>query len=175
MKYCKACVMPDTRPGIYFDENQVCSACNNYNKKKHTNWAVRWEELNKMCDRYRNQGKFGYDCIIAVSGGKDSHYQTYIMKEKMGMNPLLVTVEDNMSMTEAGINNLKNISEVFGCNLISLKPDIHAQKKIMRSTFEEMGKPTWIIDRLIYTFPLHMAVQWEIPFVIYGENISIHK
>lgn len=87
-------------------------------------------------------GKNGYDCMIAVSGGKDSHFQTHVMKEQMGMNPLLVTVEDNFPMTAAGAHNLKNISEEFGCDIVSMKPNIKAQKAIMRKTFEKHGKPT---------------------------------
>jgi len=94
------------------------------------------------------------------------------MKEKMGMHPLLVSVEDNFPMTKAGKHNLYNISEEFGCDIISMKPNIKAQKRIMRKTFEKHGKPTWYIDRLIYTYPLHMAVKFEIPLVVYGENVS---
>lgn len=90
----------------------------------------------------------------------------------MGMNPILFSVEDNFTMTEAGKHNVKNISEEFGCNIISLKPDIHAQKKLMRWTFEEYGKPTWFIDRLIYTFPLHMAQKFNTPLLVYGEDVS---
>lgn len=114
----------------------------------------------------------GYDCAIAVSGGKDSHYQVYLMKEVMKMNPVLFSVEDNFEMTEAGKHNIRNIAEEFGCNIISLKPDIKAQKKIMRYTFETYGKPTWFIDRLIYTYPLMMALKFNTPLLVYGENIS---
>jgi N-acetyl sugar amidotransferase len=110
--------------------------------------------------------------MIAVSGGKDSHFQTHYMKEIMGMNPLLVTVEDNFSMTEAGKYNLKNLSEEFGCNIISMKPNIKVQKNIMRKTFKKYGKPTYIIDRYIYTYPLHMAVKFNTPLLIYGENVN---
>ena len=117
-------------------------------------------------------GKNGYDCMIAVSGGKDSHFQTHVMKEQMGMNPLLVTVEDNFPMTQAGIHNLKNISEEFGCNIVSMKPNIKAQKAIMRKTFEKYGKPTYFIDRYIYTYPLHMAAKFNTPLLVYGENIN---
>jgi N-acetyl sugar amidotransferase len=124
----------------------------------------------KLYNKYRKSS--GYDCIIAVSGGKDSHFQTYIMKEKLGLNPLLVTIEDNFTMTEAGKHNIKNISEVFGCDIVSLKPNIKAQKYIMRKTFEMYAKPTYIIDRYIYTYPLHIAVKFNIPLVVYGENIS---
>lgn len=172
MKYCKKCVMPDTRPGITFNSEGLCSACQSYERRAHIDWDKRFEELKKLCDKYRGMNGNGYDCAIAVSGGKDSHFQVYLMKEVMGMNPILFSVEDNFPMTQAGVHNLKNISEAFGCNILSLKPDIAAQKKIGRYTFEKYGKPTWFIDRLIYTFPIHMALKFNTPLLVYGENVS---
>ena len=149
MNYCKKCVMPSTRPGITFNKEGVCSACQAYDRV-NTSYEARYEEFEKLCDKYRGMnGENGYDCMIAVSGGKDSHFQTHVMKEKMGMKPLLVTVEDNFPLTNAGAHNLRNISEAFSCDLISMKPNIQAQKKIMRNTFEEYGKPTYFIDRYI--------------------------
>lgn len=172
MKYCKRCVMPDTRPGIVFDEEGVCSACRSYESRASVDWAERKIEFESLCDKYRGMNGDGYDCAIAVSGGKDSHYQVDLMKNKMGMNPILFSVEDNFPMTDAGVHNLKNISEAFGCPIISLKPDIRTQKKLMRYTFEKYGKPTWFIDRLIYTYPLHMALKFNTPLLVYGENVS---
>jgi len=172
MKFCNRCVMPDTRPGISFNEKGVCSACQAYENRTRIDWEKRYEELKVLCDRHRNTGPFGYDCMIAVSGGKDSHFQTHVMKERMGMTPLLVSVEDNFPMTEAGKNNIRNISEAFGCEIIAIKPNIRAQKRLMRTMFEKYGKPTWYIDRLIYTYPLHMAAKFKIPLLVYGENIS---
>lgn len=173
MKYCKKCVMPDSRPGISFDAEGNCSACRTYELKKSIDWDSRYEELKAICDKYRGMnGHGGYDCAIAVSGGKDSHYQVHIIKEKMGMNPILFSVEDNFKMTEAGKSNLRNISEAFGCNIISIKPDIKTQKILMRKTFEQFGKPTWFIDRLIYTYPLIMSLKFNTPLLIYGENVS---
>lgn len=172
MKYCKKCVMPNTRPGIYFDEEGVCQACRAEEQKDVTDWATRRKELEAICDKYRRKNDGEYDCIIAVSGGKDSHFQVHFFKEVMNMNPLLVSVEDNFTMTEAGRHNIQNISERFGCHIITLKPNIKAQKTIMRKTFEDSGKPTWYVDRLIYTYPLHVANKFKIPLIIYGENIS---
>lgn len=171
MKYCKRCVMPDTRPGIVF-EGGVCSACLAYENRKNINWDARWKEFEQLCDKYRRNSPAEYDCAIAVSGGKDSHYQVHLMKNVMHMNPILFSVEDNFTMTEAGKHNLRNISEEFGCNIISIKPDIRAQKKLMRYMFEKYGKPTWFIDRLIYTYPLKMAIQFDTPLLVYGENVS---
>lgn len=173
MKYCTKCVMPSTRPGITFDEDGVCSACRNYEHRNLVDWNARWEEFKAICDKYRGMnGPSGYDCMVALSGGKDSHFQVYLMKEVMGMNPLLVSVEDNFPMTTAGKHNLKNISEAFGCDLISMKPNIKAQKKVMKYTFEKYGKPTYFIDRYIYIYPLYMAVKFNTPLLVYGENVS---
>ncbi len=173
MRYCKKCTMPDTRPGIQFDETGVCTACRHFEARKNIDWAQRRKELEVLCDKYRGMnGPGGYDCAVACSGGKDSHYQVHVLKEEMGMNPILFTVEDNFPMTEAGKHNLRNISETFGCTVISCKPNIRAQKILMRRFFEKYGRPTWFLDRLIYTFPLHMALKFNTPMLCYGENVS---
>lgn len=172
MRYCKKCVMPDTRPGISFNNEGVCSACQQIEQRNHIDWDARWGEFEAICEKYRGMNSGGYDCAVAVSGGKDSHYQVHLMKNVMHMNPILFSVEDNFPMTEAGRHNLKNISEEFGCNIISIKPNIRAQKKLMRYMFEKYGKPTWYIDRLIYTYPLIMASKFNTPLLVYGENVS---
>ena len=164
--------MPDTRPGIKFNQDGICSACQTYEKRISIDWDERWKELEAICDKYRGMNGAGPDCAIAVSGGKDSHFQVNLMKNTMKMNPILFSVEDNFPMTDAGIHNLKNISEEFGCSIISMKPNISAQKKIMRYMFEKYGKPTWYVDRLIYTYPLIMAQKFNTPLLVYGENVS---
>lgn len=94
MIYCDHCVMPNTRPGINFTKDKegknICSACINHKNKENIDYKARFKELEVLCDKYRRMnGKFEYDCAIAVSGGKDSHFQVHIMKEKLGMNPIL--------------------------------------------------------------------------------------
>lgn len=172
MKFCTKCIMPDTRPGITFNREGVCIACQNNERKKAVNWDQRFEELKKLCDKYRRKKEGQYDCIIAVSGGKDSHYQVYVMKELMNMNPLLITIEDPFTSTEAGKHNIDNISEAFGCNLISFKPNRRAAKIISRYMFENYGRPLWYVDRLLYTVPLYYASSLNIPLLVYGENVS---
>ena len=165
--------MPDTRPGITFDSEGICSACRHYESRAKVDWAAREKEFAALCDKYRGcNGPAGYDCAVAVSGGKDSHYQVHMLKNVYHMNPILFSVEDNFPMTEAGKHNLRNISEEFGCTIISCKPDIRVQKILMRKFFEKYGKPTWYVDRLIYTFPLHMALKFNTPMLCYGENVS---
>ena len=111
--------MPDTRPGIKLDEKNICTGCLNFEKQKSTDWDKRFDEFKKLCDKYRGCNGNGYDCAIAVSGGKDSHFQTYYLKEVMKMNPVLFTVA-NIDWTETGRDNLNNLSETFGCDIIML-------------------------------------------------------
>lgn len=99
--------MPDTRPGITFDEEGVCCACRHYESRKNIDWLARRKEFELLGDKYRGMnGPGGYDCAVAVSGGKDSHYQVHVLKEEMGMNPILFSVEDNFPMAEAGKHNI---------------------------------------------------------------------
>ena len=163
--------MPDTRPGLKFDDNGICYACLHYDEQKKTDWKSRWNELEKLCDKYRGSNDNNYDCAIAVSGGKDSHFQTYIMKEKLGMNPVLLTV-GNMDWTETGRKNLENISDAFGCDIIEFHPNRHANRILSRRTFEEIGQPSWYVDSLIYTFPYRMAMQLGIKLLVYGEDVD---
>ncbi len=172
MKFCTKCIMPDTRPGITFNKEGVCIACQNNERKKNVDWDSRMEELKALCDKFRRKTPGEYDCIIAVSGGKDSHYQVHVMKDLMNMNPLLITVEDFFTMTEAGKHNVRNISEAFGCNMIAFKPNRRAAKVISRYMFENYGRPLWYVDRLLYTVPLYYAAALNIPLLVYGENVS---
>ena len=94
------------------------------------------------------------------------------MKELMGMNPLLITVEDFFTMTEAGKHNIQNISEAFGCNIVSFKPNRRAAKVISKYMFKKYGRPLWYVDRLLYTVPLYYAAALNIPLLVYGENVS---
>ncbi|EFR46553.1 hypothetical protein HCCG_01100 [Helicobacter cinaedi CCUG 18818 = ATCC BAA-847] len=172
MKYCKKCVMPDTRPGITFDSDGVCMPCKNHERKQKVDYEARFEEFKKLCDKYRGCNGDSWDCAIAVSGGKDSYMLVHVMREKMGMNPLLLFVDDNLSVTEAGKHNLLNLSEEFGCHLIRFNLDRRLNKLITRKTFEKYGKPMWLVEQLIGTYPVHMALRFNISLLVYAENMS---
>ncbi len=171
MRYCKKCVMPDTRPGIVFDEKGVCHPCKVTEERKKIDWDARLNELRKLCDKYRGINGDYYDCIIAVSAGKDSHFQVYVMKELMGMNPLLVNVY-NFSWTQTGLHNFNNISEAFGCDIISLHLNRKIARKMLWKALVKMGSPTWYWDRAVYAFPLRVGINFNVPLIVYGENIS---
>lgn len=170
MKYCKKCLMPDTRPGIVFQE-EVCSPCINYEKQKTTDWNQRKQDFEKLCSKYRGSNGDKYDCAIAVSGGKDSHFQVYYVKEVMKMNPILLCI-GNLDWTETGRKNLENISDTFSCDMIMFNPNRNVARKMAKKAFMEIGSPTWYIDALIYAFPYKITMQLGLKLLFYGEDVN---
>lgn len=164
--------MPETRPGSIFDEEGVCQACRNYEKRKTINWEQRWEELKKLCDKHRTEDGY-YDCVIPVSGGKDSHFLTHTLVEEMkemNMHPLLVTVTDSFTHTKAGVYNLRNLIETFKLNHYQYTINHDLFRRATRIAFEETGEALKFVEYAIYTIPTLFAQKFDIPFVIFGEN-----
>ena len=164
--------MPDTRPGIVIDEEGVCSACRHTEHKKSVDWDYRKMLFAKLCDKYRRKSENEYDCLIAVSSGKDSYYQVDLLKNKFDMNPLLVSV-DNLDWTETGKHNRDNLLDAFNVDCVTHRSSKALNRKMSRIGFEHDGFVAWLFDRLIYTYPLHMAVKFNIPFILYGENVNV--
>lgn len=171
MKYCKRCVIPDTRPYIIFNEDGVCQACVNTDKKKTIDYDARFNELKELCHKYRRDDGY-YDCIIAVSGGKDSHFITYTVKEELGMNPLLVGVNDPFTHSEVGLHNLNNLGEAFGCDFLVFNISRKTFRRVTKIGFEELGEPLRFIEAAIYTIPFKVSVAYNIPLIFFGENAA---
>ena len=161
--------MPDTRPHTIFNDDGVCQACVNYEVRKTVDWNARFETLESLCEGYRRTDGY-YDCIIAVSGGKDSHFITYIMKERLGMNPLLICVADPFTKTDAGAHNLRNLGEAFGCDVTVFNLSIDLFRRVTQIGFEELGEPLRFVEAAIYTVPFKFAVDLNIPLIVFGEN-----
>jgi len=171
MKRCNKCLMPDTKPGLVLNEQGICQACVHYEMRKSADWNTRFKKLEELTQRYKRNDGY-YDSIVTVSGGKDSHFQVYIFKEVLKMNPLLIAVGDPFTKTKAGLHNIKNIGETFNCDLLTLQLSPDLVRRMVRIAFEEFGSPTWPIDQAIYAYPLKMAIKLNIPLVVYGENVS---
>ncbi|MFC1954518.1 N-acetyl sugar amidotransferase [Chloroflexota bacterium] len=171
MKHCKICLMPDTRPGSIFDNEGVCQACRNYETLERVDWQERKEELKRLCDKYRRDDDY-YDCVIPVSGGKDSHFQVYMMKEEMKMHPLLICVADPFTHTAVGIHNLNNLGETFNCDFMVFNGSLDLFRRVTAIGFEELGEPLRYIETEIYTVPYKYAVAFNIPLIVFGENAA---
>ena len=170
IKYCNKCLFPETKPDLAFNEVGVCSACTAAeNKNKGINWKAREEEFYKIIDHFRlPKGQIGYDCLIPVSGGKDSTYQAFFMKEVCGLNPLCVCFETT-NLTELGQRNIDNISKM-GIDLIYFKKNYDVYKKMVVESFKRVGDEMWPNHIGIFTVPVIFAVKFNIPLIIWGEN-----
>ena len=167
MEYCKRCLMPITKPDLSFDEEGVCSACRNHEFKKDIDWNSRENELQKILERYKNKSEENWDCIIPVSGGKDSTYQVIKMLE-YGMNPLCVTAT-TCDLSEIGRKNIENIKNL-GVDYIEFTTNRQVRKKLNKIGLEQVGDISWPEHASIFTIPIRVAVNMKIPLIIWGEN-----
>lgn len=167
IRLCTRCIMPDTKPDLSFDENGVCNACKNYENRKEINWENRKSELHKIFDRYRSKDKSSWDCIVPVSGGKDSTFQV-IKVMQLGMNPLCVTAS-TCQLSEVGRRNIENLKKL-GVDLLEFSPNPHVRAKLNRVGLTQVGDVSWPEHVGIFTIPVRVAVQYKIPLIIWGEN-----
>ena len=159
--------MPDTRPGSVFVDG-VCGACRNYKTRDGVNWKARERELDELLDQFR--GSSGqYDCVLPVSGGKDS-YRIVEEITKRGMRPLLVTVTDSFSHTTAGEDNLRNLITRYGLNHWQYTINHDLFVRATRWAFEQTGEALKFVEYAIYTVPFMVAQALDIGLVVFGEN-----
>lgn len=162
MNRCRLCVIPDTRPDTPFDGG-VCSACRSYAKRPTIDWAAREVEFHELMANYRSHQ---YDCIVASSGGKDSHWQVLKMLE-LGYKPLVVTASTCM-LTPIGRANIDNLARF--APTIEVTPNRTVRAKLNRLGLELVGDISWPEHATIFNTPWMIAAAMGIRTVIYGEN-----
>lgn len=167
IRYCRRCVMPETKPDLFIDEEGICNACRNYERRREVDWQKRRDELLQILDRYRSRNGSNYDCIVPVSGGKDSHFQVIRMLE-LGMNPLCVTATTD-HLTPIGRRNIENLKRL-GVDYIEVTVNPVVRRRINRLALEQVGDISWPEHVLIFTIPVRIAVQMNVPLIIWGEN-----
>lgn len=174
MKYCKKCLQPDTRPGIVFDEEQVCFACRYEESKQNIDWVKREQELIEIAEnakKEREKRKISYDCVIGVSGGKDSTFQAVYAKEKLGLHPLLVNCAPD-EITDVGRKNIENLNSL-GFDIISIHTDPNIAKRLARKTFFEKGNIVAASEYCLWASAYIIADKFNIPLIIQGENAAL--
>ena len=165
--WCKSCISMSTRPRITFDQRGFCSACQWMEQKQKIDWSKRQEKLEKLLGKHRAGGRT-YDCIIAVSGGKDGSYASYKLKHEHNMNPLTVTFRPILE-TEIGKKNLESFIN-SGYDHIHITPDQEAMRVLNKIGFTDLGFPYygWLMG--IHTAVLKLAMQMNIPLIFYSED-----
>lgn len=168
MKWCSSCVLPDTRPNLEIGIDGICNACKSHALKSTIDWAGRRKELASVVEFAKSRARQnGYDCLIPVSGGKDSTWQTVQCLE-MGMKPLAVTWK-SAGRTEIGRRNLENLV-ALGVDHIDWQINPNVEAKFMLEAFRRFGATGVPMHMALFNIPLTLAVRLDIPLVIWGEN-----
>jgi N-acetyl sugar amidotransferase len=165
--YCARCVMPETKPDLFIDAEGVCNACRSYEARAHVAWEDRRSELADILERYRSRDGSQYDCIVPVSGGKDSTYQVLRLLE-LGANPLCVTATTD-SLSDIGRRNIENLKK-RGVDYIEVTTNPVVRRRVNRLALTQVGDISWPEHVTIFTIPVRLAVQIGVPLIIWGEN-----
>jgi N-acetyl sugar amidotransferase len=167
IRFCSRCLYPETKPDLWFDERGVCSACLGFEGRKEVDWEERRKEFIQVTARYRAKDGANYDCIVPVSGGKDSTYQI-VRCLQVGLNPLAVTAMTD-SLSHIGRRNLDNIAKL-GVDHVQVTLNPVVRRRLNHLALTEIGDISWPEHVAIFTVPVRMAVKLGVALIIWGEN-----
>jgi hypothetical protein len=163
--YCTRCLLPSTKPDLLLDIEGVCSAHTSYDTRPQIDWQARGREFDEIVAKYSGQGE--WDCIVPVSGGKDSTWQVLKLLE-LGLRPLCVN-STTCDESEIGRRNLRNIREL-GVDSVAYSPNPVVRKKLNKLGLGLIGDIAWPEHVGIFTIPVRAAVQFNVPLIVWGEN-----
>ena len=168
MRYCSRCILPDTRPGIFLDDAGVCSACRGHDDKRdRIDWPARAAAFDRIvADAKASAG--AYDCIVPVSGGKDSWFQVITCKAH-GLRVLGVTWR-TPGRTEVGRRNLDRMVARLGIDHVDWTIDPEVERRFMVAAYERKGATAIPMHMALFAIPIRLAVQFRVPLVVWGEN-----
>ncbi len=159
---CKKCLTFDTSSNIFIKD--ICSACLYYEKRKNINWKLRKKKFYSI---FKRNKKVDYDCVIPVSGGKDSTYQVIKLLET-GSKPLAVCVNTG-HMSEIGKKNLENLKN-FGVEIFSIEFSKELSNKLSKIGLIETGDIEWIENMAINCGVTNITKKLKIKKILWGEN-----
>ena len=169
MKYCRNCIIPDTRPNVRFDATGLCSACASQGQKSDVDWAGREEAFRAVVEQAKARHA-PYDCVIPVSGGKDSTWQVVTSLE-YGLHPLAVTWKPP-ARTAIGQKNLDNLIGL-GVDHLDFRINPEVERKFVYQALKRYGDPGIPMHMAIFNIPLTVAARFHVPLIVWGENSAI--
>lgn len=170
LKRCSRCLLLETHETIVFDENGVCNVCRQIEyKEKKIDWKKRKKDFTGLINQYKN--KYPYDCIVPFSGGKDSTWTLYYLVKKCGLKPLVVQFDHGFMRPNVLANNVRTLKKL-GVDFISFRPNWQIVKKLMLESLKRKGDFCWHCHAGIFSYPMQIAVKFNVPLVIWGEPSS---
>ena len=175
MNYCVRCLYPANHPlGLTFDVHGVCSGCRVHEEKDALDWAERLERLRKLVEPFRCRTRTIHDCIVPVSGARDSYFIVHVVKNILGLNPLLVTYNKHYN-TDLGIRNLAYLQTLFGCDILKLTVSPDRVKRVTRESLRRLGSLYWHCLAGQTVWPVQTAVRFKIPLIIWGAHQGVDQ
>lgn len=170
MKYCKQCLQPDTRPNARFTPEGICSACDYFGRLQHVDWQERYEILQDLLARFPRRPGQHFDCIIGVSGGKDSTRQAIWVRDKLELRPLLVCLSyPPQQVTQRGVDNISNLIEL-GFDVVLSAPAPGTWQTLMRESFARFTNWARSTELALFSSVPQLAIRYGIPLILWGEN-----
>lgn len=170
LKHCKACNLPETYETIEFDADGVCNICRQKEfKDTAIDWSGRKEQLDMLVEQYR--GKYAYDCIVPFSGGKDSTFTLHYLMKEYGLKPLVVQFNHGF-MRQGLLKNNERTFRKLGVDVLSFTPNWQLVKRLMLESLVRKGDFCWHCHTGIYSYPMHVAIQQQVPLIFWGEPSS---
>jgi N-acetyl sugar amidotransferase len=169
LRYCARCCLPETMEGITFDDLGICVPCRSSEEKMHINWEERRLALNDLIDAHRSDNYF--DCMLPMSGGKDSTFQAYLLTKVLDVTPLAVTHGQNWYSLE-GRYNLENCLQKFDMDHIIFNMNHKVINKMARKSLAAIGDVCWHCHIGAGTFPVQSAIAWNVNLMFWGESIA---
>lgn len=171
-KICTRCLMDDTVKGISFDEKGECTFCKIHDEleNKYPLNETTPHRLQLLVDKIKNDGKGKrYDCIVGVSGGRDSTY-TLHNAVKLGLRPLAVHF-DNGWNSEIAVQNIKSATEILGVDLHTHVADWEEFKDLQRSfLFASVPDAEVPTDWVIFSVLFAEAAQYNVKYIVHGHS-----
>ena len=172
---CKRCLYTTNHPlGLVLDAEGICSGCRVHEEKDSLDWAERWQRLEQLVKPYRSRDSRNYDCIVPVSGAGDSFFIVHLVKERLGLKPLLVTYNRYYN-TPLGIRNLAQLRRHFDCDILIQSVNPLSVKKIIRTTLRELGSFHWPVLAGQSVFPVQTALSHKVPLIIWGAHQGLEQ
>lgn len=171
LAYCTRCCMPETQEGVQFDDMGVCTACRSSEEKMHIDWGARERQLRFILEEAKSKAGTGYDCVLPISGGKDSFFQAHVLVKVYGLKPLAVTFSHNW-FSETGFYNLQRCLEVFELDHLQFTPARGLVNRLAKRSLATIGDSCWHCHSGVGAFPLQVATRFKIPLLVWGESIS---
>ena len=172
MKYCENCLSNDLRPGGLIMDG-LCAPChylkhNNYTKPGRAKLLALKKHY--KLSRVGQKNKGAYDCIVGVSGGKDSTRQAQWVRDRLGLRPLLVCVSyPPKQMSYIGANNLSNIIEM-GFDLMVVTPAPKSSAILSLESFKQFGNVSKSTEKALYSSVPRIAIDLGVNTIFWGEN-----